>query len=50
MPKKITPKTSTVAVVSEQPEEIIIAVPVLDQPEIKIEMNLNPKSKLTKKK
>jgi hypothetical protein len=35
MPKKITSKTSAVAVVSEQPEEI--ADPIMDQPEVKIE-------------
>lgn len=35
MPKKISSKNSTVAVVSEQPEEV--AVPVIEQPEVKIE-------------
>jgi hypothetical protein len=37
MPKKITSKTSAVAVVSEQPEEVSIAAPVVEQPEVIIE-------------
>jgi len=41
MPKKITSKTSAVAVVSEQPEEVSIAVPVVEQPEVIIEKKQN---------
>jgi hypothetical protein len=41
MPKKITSKTSAVAVVSEQLEEEVIAVPIVDQPEVKIEKKQN---------
>lgn len=41
MPKKITSKTSAVAVVSEQLEEDVIAVPIVDQPEVKIEKKQN---------
>lgn len=37
MPKKIASKTSSTAVVSEQLEEVAIAAPVMDQPEVKIE-------------
>jgi hypothetical protein len=37
MPKKIASKTSSVAVVSEQLEEVAIPVPVMDQPEVKID-------------
>ena len=41
MPKKITSKTSAVAVVSEQPEEVIIAAPVMEQLEVIIEKKQN---------
>lgn len=39
MPKKITSKTSAVAVVSEQPEEVIASAAhiAVEQPEVKIE-------------
>lgn len=37
MPKKITSKTSTSAVVSEQQDEVAVAAPVVAQPEVKIE-------------
>ena len=41
MPKKITSKTSAVAVVSEQLEEVIIAAPVMEQLEVIIEKKQN---------
>jgi hypothetical protein len=41
MPKKITSKTSAVAVVSEQPEEVVIAAPVMEQLEVIIEKKQN---------
>jgi hypothetical protein len=41
MPKKITSKTSAVAVVSEQPEEVAIAAPVMEQLEVIIEKKQN---------
>jgi hypothetical protein len=41
MPKKITSKTSAVAVVSEQPEEVVIAAPVIEQLEVIIEKKQN---------
>ena len=41
MPKKIASKTSAVAVVSEQLEEVAIAEPIVDQPEVKIEKKQN---------
>jgi Asp-tRNA(Asn)/Glu-tRNA(Gln) amidotransferase A subunit family amidase len=41
MPKKITSKTSAVAVVSEQPEEVSIAAPVMEQLEVIIEKKQN---------
>ena len=39
MPKKITTTTKT-SVVSEQPEEIVVAAPVVAQPEVKIEKKI----------
>jgi len=41
MPKKIASKTSSAAVVSEQLEEVAIAEPIVDQPEVKIEKKQN---------
>ena len=41
MPKKITSKPSAVAVVSEQPEEVAIAAPVMEQLEVIIEKKQN---------
>jgi hypothetical protein len=41
MPKKITSKSSAVAVVSEQPEEVAIAAPVMEQLEVIIEKKQN---------
>jgi chromatin remodeling complex protein RSC6 len=41
MPKKITSKTSAVAVVSEQLEEVAIAAPVMEQLEVIIEKKQN---------
>jgi hypothetical protein len=37
MPKKITTSKTSTAVVSEQQEEIIVAAPVVEQPEVKIQ-------------
>ena len=41
MPKKINSKPSAVAVVSEQPEEVAIAAPVMEQLEVIIEKKQN---------
>jgi len=43
MPKKIT-TSKTSAVVSEQQEEIIVAAPVVEQPEVKIQKKVNAES------
>jgi hypothetical protein len=40
MPKKITTTTKNSAVVSEQPEEIVVAAPVVAQHEVKIEKKI----------